>query len=308
MRRLGICDFIILVGQVLRQLYLLWERGGATMANNILSLEKAAMERWRVGDPWGFVEISAEEITYVDPNQTRPIIGLKEFRTYMQQFEGKIQYQGSEFIDPVIVAVEDAAVLSYNYQSSVFGTDGEIVNQTPWNATEVYFRLGEKWRIVHTHWSFINQKLPKLLEIPVPVQLSQKEYTGILGEVMALESAAMERWRKGDPWGFTDISAPQVTYFDTGTPQRINGLEALKTEYAKREGKIFYDVMDFIDPRVQVCGEMAVLVYRFLSTHLNQDGSIASRTPWNCTEVFTRRDGQWRIVHTHWSFIHGQKL
>jgi hypothetical protein len=32
----------------------------------------------------------------------------------------------------------------------------------------------------------------------------------------------MERWRKGDPWGFTDISAPDVTYFDTGTPRRIS--------------------------------------------------------------------------------------
>jgi hypothetical protein len=67
-------------------------------------------------------------------------------------------------------------------------------------------------------------------------------------------------------WGFLEISAPEVTYFDTGTPQRINGREALRAEYALREGKIFYAVMDFIDPQVQVCGDMAVLFYRFLST------------------------------------------
>jgi ketosteroid isomerase-like protein len=118
----------------------------------------------------------------------------------------------------------------------------------------------------------------------------------------------MERWRKGDPWGFTDISAPEVTYFDTGTPQRINGREALKAEYAQREGKIFYDVMDFISPMVQVCGDMAVLGYRFWSTRLNRDGSVLDRTPWNCTEVFTRIDGQWRIVHTHWSLIKGERM
>ena len=182
------------------------------------------------------------------------------------------------------------------------------MSQTPWNATEVYFRLEGKWTIAHSHWSYINHKLPESVELPVPLQLSPEKYEGVLGELMALESAAMQRWRKGDPWGFIEISAPEVTYFDTGTPQRINGREALVAEYAQRQGKIFYDVMDFIDPRVQVCGDLAVLFYRFLSTWLNQDGSVTHRTPWNCTEVFTRLAGQWRIIHTHWSLIKGERI
>jgi ketosteroid isomerase-like protein len=278
------------------------------MKINILSLEKAAMERWRNGDPWGFVELSTEQSSYIDPGLTRPIFGLQELTTYMQQLEGEIHYQGSEFIDPKVVTFEDVAVLSYNYRSSVIARDGTIMSQTPWNATKVYFRLEGKWRIIHTHLSYINHKLPEKVEIPVPLQLSRKEYDGILGELMALESAAMERWRKGDPWGFIEISAPGVTYFDTGTPQRINGREALAAEYAQRQGKIFYDVMDFIYPRVTSIWGTAVLDYRFLSTWLNQDGSVSHRTPWNCTEVFTRMDGQWRIVHTHWSLIKGERI
>jgi len=278
------------------------------MKETILSLERGAMERWRNGDPWGFVEISAEDMTYVDPYLTKPISSLEEFTAYMKQIEGKIHYQGSEFIDPRVVVVGDAAVLSYNYRSSVITQEGKVASQTPWNATEVYFRRGNQWKIVHTHWSYLLHKLPEDVEVPIPIQLSPREFEGVLGEVMALESAAMERWRKGDPWGFIEISAPEVTYFDTGTPQRINGREALRAEYAQREGKIFYDVMDFIDPRVQVCGELTVLAYRFLSTRLNQDGSVSNRTPWNCTEVFVRTDGQWRIIHTHWSFIKGERI
>jgi uncharacterized protein (TIGR02246 family) len=146
------------------------------------------------------------------------------------------------------------------------------------------------------------------VEVPIPIQLSPTKFEGVLGEVMALESAAMERWRKGDPWGFIEIYAPDVTYFDTGTPQRLNGLDALRAEYAQREGKIFYDVMDFIAPMVQVCGELAVLTYRFFSTQLNPDGSISSRIPWNCSEVYVRIAGQWRIVHNHWSFIRGERM
>ena len=278
------------------------------MEETILSLEKGAMERWRNGDPWGWAEISAEDVTYVDPGLTRPIVGLDEYKAYLKQFEGNIRYQGSEFIDPKVVIVGDAAVLTYNYLSTTTTPQESVSNQTLWNTTEVYFRLGGKWKIAHTHWSYVQHRLPKSVEVPVPVQLSHEEYGDVLGQVMALESAAMERWRKGDPWGFTEISMPDVTYFDTGTPQRLNGLDALKTEYAKREGKIHYDVMEFIDPRIQIHGELVVLMYRFFSTRLAPDGSISSRTPWNCSEVFVRTEGQWRIIHTHWSYIKGERM
>ncbi len=274
------------------------------MEGTILSLENQAMERWRNGDPWGFVELSAEDIVYIDPGLASPIIGLEPYKAYMQKVEGQIHYQGSEFIHPKVVMVGEAAVLSYNYRSSELSPDGIVLSQTPWNATEVYFRQEGQWKIVHTHWSFIHHKLPESLEVPLPLQLSQRDHSGVLGQIMALESAAMERWRKGDPWGFIDLYAPDATYFDTGTPQRLIG-QALRTELAKRRGQIFYDVMEFIAPSVQVLGDLAVLFYRFFSTRLNPDGSIASRTPWNCSEVYARMDGNWRILHNHWSFIQG---
>jgi ketosteroid isomerase-like protein len=277
------------------------------MPDYILSLEQHAMERWRNGDPCGFVELSAEDIGYVDPGLTKPVTGLEQYRAYMKQVEGKVHYRGSEFIDPKVVMLGDAAVLSYNYRSTERSPEGKILNQTPWNATEVYFRREGQWKIVHSHWSFIHHKLPESLEVPLPVVLSPQEYTGVLGEIMALESAAMERWRKGDPWGFIELYAPEATYFDTGTPQRLMG-EALRAELAQRQGQIHYDVMDFVAPSIQVQGNVAVLFYRFFSTRLNPDGSIASRAPWNCSEVYARMDGKWKIIHNHWSFIRGELI
>ena len=126
-----------------------------------------------------------------------------------------------------------------------------------------------------------------------------REVKSVEVTIMLLEKGALERWRKGDPWSFIEISAPEVSYFDTGTPSRLDGLETLKAEYARREGKIHYDIMEFIDPKVQVHGNAAVLSYRFFSTKLNPDGSISSRIHWNCTEVFFKIDGKWRITHTH---------
>ena len=225
----------------------------------------------------------------------------------MQLVEGKVHYQGSEFIEPKVVIVGDAAVLTYNYRSSELSPEGVVLRQTPWNATEVYFRRDGQWKIVHTHWSFIHHKLPASLEVPLPVQMVRQEYQGVLGEVMALESAAMERWRKGDPNGFIELYTPEATYFDTGTSQRLVG-EALRVEMAGRQGQIYYDVMEFVAPSLQVLGDVAVLFYRFFSTRLNPDGSIASRIPWNCSEVYARSDAGWRILHNHWSYIQGEPI
>jgi ketosteroid isomerase-like protein len=273
------------------------------MDHPIFKMEHAAMERWRNGDPMGFVEISAENICYTDPGQTKPIIGLEAFTKLMQRLVGQIHYQRSEFIEPKIVEVGDAVLMTYNYCSSVLDASGEVTSQTPWNCTTFYF----KRRVVHNHWSFIRHRVPEVVEVPVIIRPGPLKNEGVLGELMALEASAMERWRKGDPWGFIELSAPDVTYFDTGTPQRINGLDALKAEYKLREGKIFYDVMEFIDPCVQVYGDLAVLFYRFFSTRLSPDGSVAFRTPWNCSEIFRRMDGTWKIIHTHWSHIRGER-
>ena len=281
------------------------KEGEQSVEEIIISLENNAMERWRNGDPWGWKEISDKDITYIDPGLTKPIEGIEAYKIYLKQFEGKINYQVSEFINPKVKRFGNLAVLTYNYRDAKKSEDGVLSDQYLWNTTEVYLLRNGKWKIIHTHWSFVNNKLPEQTEVPILVKQSKIKYEGLLGEIMELESAAMERWRKGDSWGFTDICDEGVTYFDTGTSKRIDGLNALKTEYLKRVGKIRYDIMDFIDPKIYAYGNAAVLFYRFFSTCINPDGSIASRIPWNCTEVFAKINNQWKIVHTHWSFING---
>ena len=86
----------------------------------------------------GRLEISAEDMIYVDPSLTSPIQGLKEYEAHLKGSR-KVQLQGFEFIDPRIVVVGDAAVLSYNYRTSSDLPEGGS-GETLWNVTEVYFR------------------------------------------------------------------------------------------------------------------------------------------------------------------------
>ena len=43
--------------------------------------------------------------------------------------------------------------------------------------------------------------------------------------IIAMEEAALDRWGKGDPSGFLEISAPDVVYFDPFIEHRLDGLE-----------------------------------------------------------------------------------
>lgn len=120
-------------------------------------------------------------------------------------------------------------------------------------------------------------------------------------EIIATERAALDRWGRGDPWGFTEISADEVTYFDTGTEQRVDGIEALRQLYAPREGKIKIERYEMLKPKVQIHGDTAVLTFNLIDHVRSPDGSL-TEVCWNATEVYCHMNGNWRIIHTHWSY------
>lgn len=114
--------------------------------------------------------------------------------------------------------------------------------------------------------------------------------------LIQMERAALDRWGKGDPGGFLEISAADVAYFDPYVDMRIDGIEALRARYQAIWGKVHVDSFEMIDPRVQLCGSTAVLTFNLVSHVRGQ----AIR--WNCTEVYGKRDGVWRIIQSHWSY------
>jgi ketosteroid isomerase-like protein len=118
--------------------------------------------------------------------------------------------------------------------------------------------------------------------------------------VIGLERGALDRWGKGDPWGAIELCADEVTYFDPDLEQRLNGLESLRALLAPLEGKIRIERYDMIDPRVQVHGPVAVLTYNLVDYVPASDGSV-TRSCWNSTEVYQRVNGNWKIIHSHWS-------
>jgi ketosteroid isomerase-like protein len=132
---------------------------------------------------------------------------------------------------------------------------------------------------------------------------SQAPQTDPTAEIIALERAALDRWNKGEPQGYLDLYAPEITYFDPATARRIDGLEAMKAYYAPITGKIKSSRYDMIAPKVQRYGEVAVLSFQLVSFGLKPDGAEQTLARWNSTAVYRQIGSTWKTAHTHWSYI-----
>jgi hypothetical protein len=111
-------------------------------------MERQALDRWSKGDPGGFLEICAPDVVYFDPYRERRIDGLEALTELYKSIWGKVHLDRFELLNPLVQVIGDAAVLTFNYVSSVEEAE------TRWNCTEVYRRDGDRWQIVQTHWSY----------------------------------------------------------------------------------------------------------------------------------------------------------
>lgn len=116
----------------------------------IIALEKQALELWNSGNPDGFIELSSDDVIYVDPAFEHKIEGKKALEEYYNTIRGKVKIDLYRMIDPVVRLFSDMAVLMYDYEAH---RDGQIFKM---HCTEVYQSdSSNRWKIIHTHWSFV---------------------------------------------------------------------------------------------------------------------------------------------------------
>jgi len=130
--------------------------------DEIVALERAALDRWITLDPQGYLDLFASEVSYFDPQREKRVDGLDAMKTLLGPIKGlkspftKPHY---DMIAPRLQTHGDVALLTFNLVS--YGTPpgrDEIV-VARWNSTEVYGRIDGRWKILHSHWSFTKPEL-----------------------------------------------------------------------------------------------------------------------------------------------------
>ena len=128
----------------------------------------------------------------------------------------------------------------------------------------------------------------------------------VVDEILTLECSALDRWGNGDPAGFLELYAEDVSYFDPQTTMRLDGHTAMVEYYRPWMGQIHITRYEMLNPQVVVDVDMALLSYNLVNYKRDDYGSESVANRWNSSSVYRRRDGRWQLVHSHWSFTSGQ--
>ena len=118
--------------------------------------------------------------------------------------------------------------------------------------------------------------------------------------IIQQERRALDQWAAGNPLGYLNVDASDVTYFDDiGAQSRVDGFEAMRTYFTSLKGNIPAHHYELVDPKVQVYGDIGILTLHY-NAFANDGKPLAH---WKATSVYRREGGQWRIVHAHWSLV-----
>ena len=98
--------------------------------------------------------------------------------------------------------------------------------------------------------------------------------------------------------GFGKGFAEDATYFDdVAATTRLDGKQEIINYFSTLAGLVPEHDFELVDPKVQVYGDIAILT-------LHYHGSIndtAIGQPWKATSIYRFQEGDWKVVHAHWS-------
>jgi len=122
--------------------------------------------------------------------------------------------------------------------------------------------------------------------------------------ILRIERSINERWNKGDCNGYLETFSEDITYFDPATERLLVGRQAVVDHIRMLYKNPQIVRSDYRDPQVSVSddGDLAVLSYNLRNFVADEEGGEMVLTTWNSTEVYRLIGGEWRIVHSHWSF------
>jgi hypothetical protein len=129
-----------------------------SIAEEIIALEKAGLDRWYDGDPGGPLELTAPSITYFDPWTPMRLDGRKALVDYAEPFAGQVHADRYEMLNPKVQLYGDIAILTFNLITYDRQDDATEKIQNRWNATDIYHRTEEGWEVVHMNWSYMNKE------------------------------------------------------------------------------------------------------------------------------------------------------
>lgn len=121
------------------------------LAQHIIGLEKAALDKWFNGDSSGYRELwSKKNFSYFDGVFDHRVDTHEEITKFVTTVvDNKLYAKSYDFCNPRVQFGEDMAILTYQLHA-----DTTLINMH-YNCIEIFKKEDDGWRVVHSTWSFI---------------------------------------------------------------------------------------------------------------------------------------------------------
>lgn len=121
------------------------------LADHIIGLEEAALEKWFKGDTSGYAQLwSKRSFTYFDAVETKRLEDFASMADLFKRVEGKLSANSYEVRGPRVQIGVDMAVLTYQLFAKTNLLDID------YNCIEVFQKEEDgNWYAIHSTWSII---------------------------------------------------------------------------------------------------------------------------------------------------------
>jgi len=125
-----------------------------TKEEEILEQVKTDFDFWSQGDTEGYGKSADDNVTFFnDMAPGERVDGIQAFRELLKSLKGQIPIHNYELVDPKVQIYGDVGIFTVHYH--VFSPDGKFLFKP--RGTCVYRKAGNSWKMVHAHWSIIEE-------------------------------------------------------------------------------------------------------------------------------------------------------
>ncbi len=125
---------------------------------SLVEFEKSVQWQWSSGDPTGYMDALAEDVTYFDPLAEHLLVGREAVREHWKRIYKDAHITRQEYLNEVArpSVKGDEVLLAFNFKTYKQDDNGEEKLFLSWDMSLIFRKIDAKWLMVHGHLSLSN--------------------------------------------------------------------------------------------------------------------------------------------------------
>ncbi|SEE31532.1 SnoaL-like domain-containing protein [Arthrobacter alpinus] len=121
---------------------------------SLVGFEKSIQWWWSSGDPTGYMDALAEDVTYGDPLADYLLVGREAVREHFKRIHGDAGITRQEHLNEVSRSIStDAGLLAFTFNTYQQDGTGEETLFLSWNMSLIFRKTDGTWLMTHGHLS-----------------------------------------------------------------------------------------------------------------------------------------------------------